>query len=133
MSRSLAMSGKAMATKSLKEKWLSMVQSAREKGENGIGGFSTVTPNLLSPCSIAQCTVPLLVGSLSAHPIVAAKRSQPYLVIVWGLRGRFISATETKVGVNRFNVKGDDFVSATSESKGESDIGTEGVPEDIGE
>ena len=35
--------------KSLKEKWLSMVQSARENGENGIGGFSTVTlpPSLL--------------------------------------------------------------------------------------
>ena len=43
MSRSPAMSGKATATKSLKEKWLSMVQSAREKGENGIGGSSTVT------------------------------------------------------------------------------------------
>ena len=43
MSRSPAKSGKAIATKSLKEKWLSIVQSAREKGENGIGGFSTVT------------------------------------------------------------------------------------------
>ena len=43
MSRSPAMSGKAMATKSLKEKWLSKVQSARENGENGIGGSSTVT------------------------------------------------------------------------------------------
>ena len=43
MSRSLAMSGKAMATKSLKEKWLSMVQLVRENGENGIGGSSTVT------------------------------------------------------------------------------------------
>ena len=29
--------------KSLKEKWLSTVQSVREKGENGIGGSSTVT------------------------------------------------------------------------------------------
>ena len=29
--------------KSLKEKWLSKVQSAGEKGEKGIGGFSTVT------------------------------------------------------------------------------------------
>ena len=37
------MSGKAMATKSLKEKWLSMVQSVREKEENGMGGSSTVT------------------------------------------------------------------------------------------
>ena len=38
-----------MATKSLKEKWLSMVQLAREKGENGTGGSSTVTlpPSLL--------------------------------------------------------------------------------------
>ena len=38
-----------MATKSLKEKWLSMVQSASEKGENGTGGSSTVTlpPSLL--------------------------------------------------------------------------------------
>ena len=43
MSRSPAKSGKAIATKSLKEKWLSIVQSAREKGENGIGGFSTIT------------------------------------------------------------------------------------------
>ena len=49
MSRSLAMSGKAIAMKLLKEKWLSMVQSAREKGENGIGGSSIVTlpPSLL--------------------------------------------------------------------------------------
>ena len=43
MSRSPAKSGKAIAMKSLKEKWLSIVQSVREKGENGIGGFSTVT------------------------------------------------------------------------------------------
>ena len=43
------MSGKATAMKSLKEKWLSIVQSVREKGENGIGGSSTVTlpPSLL--------------------------------------------------------------------------------------
>ena len=48
MSRSLAMSGKATATKSLKEKWLSMVQLVREKGENGMGGSSTITlPPLL--------------------------------------------------------------------------------------
>ena len=32
-----------MATKSLKEKWLSKVQSAREKGEKGAGRSSTVT------------------------------------------------------------------------------------------
>ena len=43
MSRSPAMSGKAIATKSLKEKWLSIVQSAEEKGEKGIGVSSTVT------------------------------------------------------------------------------------------
>ena len=43
------MSGKAIAKKSLKEKWLSIVQSAEEKGENGIGGSSIVTlpPSLL--------------------------------------------------------------------------------------
>ena len=43
MSRSPAMSGKAIATKSLKEKWISKVQLATEKGENAIGGSSTVT------------------------------------------------------------------------------------------
>ena len=43
MSRSPAMSGKAIAMKSLKEKWLNIVQSAEEKGEKGIGGSSTVT------------------------------------------------------------------------------------------
>ena len=37
------MSRKATATKSLKEKCSSRVQSARENGENEIGGFSTVT------------------------------------------------------------------------------------------
>ena len=49
MSRSPAKSGNAIATKSLNEKWLSIVQSEREKGENGIGGPSTVTlpPSLL--------------------------------------------------------------------------------------
>ena len=43
------MSGKAIAMKSLKEKWLSIVQSAEVKGENGIGGSSIVTlpPSLL--------------------------------------------------------------------------------------
>ena len=39
MSRSPAMSRKAMAMKSLKEKWPSMVQSAREKGEKEKGGL----------------------------------------------------------------------------------------------
>ena len=43
MLRSPAISGKATATKLSKEKWLSRVQSVREKGENGIGGSSTVT------------------------------------------------------------------------------------------
>ena len=43
MSRSPAISGKATATKSLKEKWSSRVQSTREKGENEIGGSSTIT------------------------------------------------------------------------------------------
>ena len=46
MSRSPAKSGNATVTKSLKEKWLSIVQSAREKGEKGIGGSSTVTMGL---------------------------------------------------------------------------------------
>ena len=43
------MSGKAIAIKSLKEKWLIIVQSVEENGENGIGGSSTVTlpPSLL--------------------------------------------------------------------------------------
>ena len=43
MSRSPARSGKAIATKLLKEKWPSVVQSTREKGENETGGFSTIT------------------------------------------------------------------------------------------
>ena len=43
MSRSPAKSRKAIATKLLNKKWLSIVQSTREKGENEIGGSSTVT------------------------------------------------------------------------------------------
>ena len=43
MSRSLAKSGKAIATKLLKEKWSSRVQSTGEKGENEVDGSPTVT------------------------------------------------------------------------------------------
>ena len=32
-----------MAMKSLNEKWFNIVQSTGEKGENEVGGFSTVT------------------------------------------------------------------------------------------
>ena len=62
MSRSPAMSRKAIATKSLNEKWLSIVQSATEKGENGMGTSSTVTlsysysnSNLLSLAWTSNC------------------------------------------------------------------------------
>ena len=51
------MSGKATAMKSLKEKWLSRVQSVREKGEKGIGGSSTVTSQgrtIVSSCGLAE-------------------------------------------------------------------------------
>ena len=44
-----------------------------------------------------------------------------------------IQATEMEVGVNGFDVKGNDFVSSLSESKGESNIGAKGVPEDVSE
>ena len=37
----------------LNEKWLSIVQSAREKGENGIGGPSTITGKY-SICTYSQ-------------------------------------------------------------------------------
>ena len=47
MSRSLAKSGKATAIKLLNEKWLSIVQSAEERGENETGGSSTITLPLL--------------------------------------------------------------------------------------
>ena len=47
MSRSLAKSGKATAMKLLNEKWLSIVQSAEERGENETGGSSTITLPLL--------------------------------------------------------------------------------------
>ena len=43
MSSSPAKSGKAIAMKLLKEKWLSIVQLTVEKGDNEIGGSSTVT------------------------------------------------------------------------------------------
>ena len=43
MSRSPAKSGKATAMKSLNEKWLSIVQSTEEKGENETGGSSIIT------------------------------------------------------------------------------------------
>ena len=62
MSRSPAMSGKATAMKSLKEKWLSIVQSVREKGENGIGGSSIVTGKTKCPKALH-----VLILHLSVH------------------------------------------------------------------
>ena len=52
MSRSPAMSGKAIATKLLKEKCSSRVQSTRENGEKEIGGFSTVTSFVLTAIAV---------------------------------------------------------------------------------
>ena len=43
MSRSSAKSGKAVVTKSLREKWEKREQSAKVKWEKEIGGTSTVT------------------------------------------------------------------------------------------
>ena len=47
MSRSPAKSGNAMAMKSSNEKWLSIVQSAAEKGEKEMGASSIVTVYIL--------------------------------------------------------------------------------------
>ena len=82
MSRSLAKSGKATVTKSLKEKWESSVQLARENGEKEVGSSSTVTvalpllpaslhPNLIIPlCKRHQC--PLFLPRLGAVKDVRA-------------------------------------------------------------
>ena len=43
MSRSRAKSGKAIAMKSLKEKWEKSIQSTEVRGKKEIGGSSTVT------------------------------------------------------------------------------------------
>ena len=54
------MSRKAIAIKSLKEKWLSMVQSAKEKGEKGIGGSSTVTDTVQLIQRVKGCPMQML-------------------------------------------------------------------------
>ena len=56
MSRSLAKSGKAVAIKSLKEKWEKRIQSAKVNGEKEIGGSSTITW-ILNPHSGLQMYV----------------------------------------------------------------------------
>ena len=38
---------------------------------------------------------------------------------------------KTKVGVDRLDVKHDDFSVLAGDDEGESDVGTEGVPEDV--
>ena len=58
MSRSPAKSRKATAMKLLKEKWLSMVQSAGEKGENRTGGSSIVTLAISLPTPLQLCPIP---------------------------------------------------------------------------
>ena len=67
MSRSPAKSGKATATKSLKEKWLSIVQLVEEKGENGTGGSSTITLSLegcQSLCEYCPSSLSRTLGTL---------------------------------------------------------------------
>ena len=66
MSRFPAKSGNATTTKSLKEKWLSIVQLVTEKGEKGIGGPSTVTICAQAAITLLQsrCHLPGLTSSL---------------------------------------------------------------------
>ena len=64
MSRSLAKSGKAIVTKSLKEKWESSIQSTRENGENKVGASSTITVVSLLP---VVCYVVCIIKSLAVH------------------------------------------------------------------
>ena len=84
MSRSPAKSGNATVTKSLKEKWLSIVQLAREKGEKGIGGSSTVTsPNqsLLThrlPVLHWHCSQPTSPTGLPHKPISPLPIKPPF-------------------------------------------------------
>ena len=61
------MSRKAIAMKSLKEKWLSIVQSAKEKGEKGIGGSSTVTPFLYWNMSSSSNSSPSCPGPFNSQ------------------------------------------------------------------
>ena len=67
--------------KSLKEKWLSIVQLALEKGEKGIVGSSTVTlfARLAVPC------LPIQIAEAFDPALVAACTSVLVLLVDWGL------------------------------------------------
>ena len=71
------MSGKATATKSLKEKCSSRVQSTRENGENEIGGSSTVTSGgrqlqIGVSCSLVAAESPLPSAHCHSKPCAVA-------------------------------------------------------------
>ena len=86
MSRSLAKSGKAVAIKSLKEKWEKSVQSTKVNGEKEIGGSSTIT---LYVCLFANKHVGMLsclefnsLSQIGSHYICRTKVGCCYVVCV---------------------------------------------------
>ena len=53
--------------------------------------------------------------------------------IINGMGGRFVSAVETIVGVNRLNVECEELSFLMRDDEGYGGVGTEDVPEDVAE
>ena len=45
----------------------------------------------------------------------------------------FVSSVEMEIGIDGFDVESNDFTTMLSEHEGESNVGTKGVPENVGE
>ena len=85
------MSGKATAIKLLKEKWLSIVQSVKEKGEKGIGGPSTVTPGRPFGEGEMGCVLRLQLGKWCPHDQALCRWGKSALgMFIEGVRGRLV-------------------------------------------
>ena len=53
--------------------------------------------------------------------------------VVNGVQGRFVSATEMIIGVNRLDVESEEFSFLMSNDEGYGGVGAEDIPEDIAE
>ena len=53
--------------------------------------------------------------------------------VVDGVRGQFVSAAETIVGIDRLDVQSEQFSLLAGDNEGYGSVGAEDVPEDVSE
>ena len=66
-------------------------------------------------------------------PVLGRRLGSGVPGVVDGMRGRFVSAAETIVGVDRLDVEGEEFSFPMRDDEGCGSVGAEGIPKDVTE